>query len=138
MNAKQLSSQADFRQELKAQALSSSATGTAIATTGYDRVVFDCNVGTLSASATLDIKVQTSSASDGTYTDISGASVPQLTTANDVTNYLIEVDASKQSAWLRVLFDVAGGSASAPASCTAILYRARHMAPSQDQTVIRV
>ena len=47
----------------------------------WDQLVFTVMAGTLGSSATLDFKVTSSATSGGTYTDVSGAAITQLTQA---------------------------------------------------------
>jgi hypothetical protein len=47
----------------------------------FDRIMAICMAGTLGTSATLDFKLQSSNASGGTYADITGKAITQLTQA---------------------------------------------------------
>lgn len=62
--------------------------GVAVDAAGYDEAVIIFDAGTVGASGTVDVKVQESDTSGGTYTDITGASFAQVTATNDDAIYV--------------------------------------------------
>jgi hypothetical protein len=56
-------------------------TGSAIDLTGYQSGVLIVNAGVIASSGTVDCKVQSSATSGGTYADITGAAITQMTEA---------------------------------------------------------
>lgn len=56
-------------------------TGAAVDMSKYERVTFYVMAGTLGSSATLDFKVQAATTSGGSYADVTGAAITQLTDA---------------------------------------------------------
>lgn len=140
-NAHQLSSQAKAAVALKAQTITADASGAGVDTTGYDRVTFQVNVGTVTGtSPTLDITLQESSDDGGSdaYANVTSGTITQITDSNDESIYLLEVNAAKRERYLRLDFNTGGTSPSYPISATAWLHRARHEAPSQLKTVASV
>src|SRR5947209_12267700 len=75
--------------------------GAATVTTGgvdmskFERVMFVVMVGAVT-TGTVDAKLQESATSGGTYTDISGASITQITTSNKIAT--LEIKATQLSA----------------------------------------
>ncbi len=56
-------------------------TSAAIDTKGYEYITYIVSAGTLGSSATLDFKVTECDTSGGTYADVSGAAITQMTQA---------------------------------------------------------
>lgn len=75
-------------QSIKPQSSSTTVNGTAVDTAGYDEAVIVLDCGTTAATGTLDVKVQESDTSGGTYTDITGAAFAQVTPTNDDAIYV--------------------------------------------------
>jgi len=71
----------------------------------HRRVMFIVMAGTLGSSATLDFKVQECATSGGTYSDLSGKSITQLTDAgtDDDKQAIVEVAAEEMGAGMRYL-----------------------------------
>ena len=61
----------------------------------FERVMFVVMVGAVT-TGTVDAKLQESATSGGTYTDISGASITQITTSNKIAT--LEIKATQLSA----------------------------------------
>jgi hypothetical protein len=79
----------------------------------HPTVMFVVMGGTLSGGATIDAKVQYSSTSGGSYSDLSGGAITQITTNSKIAT--VEVDLAKLPAgnfWVKLTVTV--GSASAP------------------------
>ena len=68
-------------------ALMPTSTGAGTSTTdgvdlnGFTACVLECQLGAMGSSSTVDIKAQSSATLGGTYTDITGGAIPQLTQA---------------------------------------------------------
>ena len=61
-------------------------------TAGFHKVLFILNVGVIGSSGTIDFKVQASETSGGTYSDVTGSAITQITSG--ATNLvLVEVRA---------------------------------------------
>lgn len=78
--------------------------GPGVDTTGYDFAELELNVGTITATGTLDAKVQTSSddAATDAYADLASAVFAQKTPASDETVYVMVIDLRKLTErWLR-------------------------------------
>ena len=71
----------------------------------FRRVMFIVMAGTLGASATLDFKVTECATSGGTYSDLSGKSITQLTQAgsDDDKQVIVEVAAEEMGSGKRYL-----------------------------------
>jgi hypothetical protein len=84
-------------------------TSAALDVTGCDYVTFHIHVGTLGASGTIDLKVQSSATSGGSYADITGALITQITTAD--TSARIQVNLKGEHDFLKTVM-VVGTAAS--------------------------
>lgn len=84
-------------QSVRAQSVSGTVNGTGVDTAGFDEAlaIFDC--GTITASGTLDVKIQESD-NNSTFTDVSGAAFSQKTPSNDEAIYSgrIKCDGSRK------------------------------------------
>ncbi len=71
----------------------------------HRRVIFIVQVGTLGTNATVDFKVQECATSGGSYSDLSGKSITQLTDAgtDDDKQAIVEVAAEEMGAGMRYL-----------------------------------
>jgi hypothetical protein len=58
----------------------------------FQRILWILDVGVLGASATVDLKLQHSATSGGTYTDITGTAITQITTNNHVVTIELRAD----------------------------------------------
>jgi hypothetical protein len=75
----------------------------------FRRVIFDINLGVLGSSATIDFKVQAAATSGGTYTDVTGTAITQITAG--ATNFVrVEVRAETLGGASVVAYGVAGYS----------------------------
>ena len=61
----------------------------------FERVLFLLMVGSVGAAGTVDAKLQESATSGGTYTDIAGASITQITASNKIAT--LEIKATQLS-----------------------------------------
>jgi len=89
-------------------AASYSLEGTAVSIVGYSTLVV-LNSGTLSTTATLDVKIQESD-DDSTYSDWSGSAFTQVTPAND--NAIQEIEYTGNKAYIKPVATIAGATAS--------------------------
>lgn len=88
----------------------------AIDTAGYHQAMVVFNAGTVGSSGTVDVKVQESDASGGTYTDVSGAAFTQVTASNDDTTYVGRVNLNGTKRFIRVVLTVGTAACDAGAS----------------------
>lgn len=100
------------------------------------RVLFDINLGALGSSATVDFKVQASATSGGTYTDVAGTTVTQITAG--ATNFLrVEVRAetlgsASQGPWVKGVLTVAV----AASQTSVVAYGSATYSPGSDYNVV--
>lgn len=103
----------------------------------FGRVIFLINVGVLGSSATVDFKVQASATSGGTYADVSGTSITQITSG--ATNFVtVEVTrealmASSQGPYIKGVLTV--GTAASQAGVVALGAEPRY-GPASDFNVV--
>ena len=89
------------------QTATATVTGTGIDCSGKEEVVYVLMVGAVSGtSPTLDVKIQESATLGGTYTDITGATIAQVTTATHQLHVGARVNTAKP--FQRVLATIAG------------------------------
>ena len=69
----------------------------------WGRVAFVVAAGDVEDTGTVDFKVTECATSDGTYTDLSGKSITQLTTVDDDKQVVVEVSADELGAGKRYL-----------------------------------
>lgn len=67
-------------------------TSSAIDMTGYSKGSLVVTVGVISSSGTVDCKVQASATSGGSYADITGAAITQMTEAGGDSGSTVQVD----------------------------------------------
>ena len=79
-------------------------TSSALDVSHCDYVTFHIHVGTLGSSGTVDLKVQSCATSGGSYADISGAAITQITTAD--TSARIEVRLSGHHDFVKTVMTV--------------------------------
>lgn len=103
-----------------ATARTASYNGTAFDTIDYDGTIKVITHAGLPAGTTetLDLKIQESDTSGGTYTDISGATAAQITTTAASREINVDVSASKR--FIRVVGTIAGTSPSYTVSSIAV------------------
>lgn len=85
--------------------------GTAVDCLGYRRALVVFNAGTADASAEADVKIQSSDASGSGFADITGATFAQVTTANDDTIYVAEIQTENHKRYLRAVATCDGTNA---------------------------
>lgn len=105
-------------------------TGAGVDTFGYNSAMLVLEVGTVSGtSPTLDVKVQSSDTSGGTYADVTGLTLTQVTASNNSQVLQIEglnsnVDGVTRRRFLRVVGTIAGTSPSFDFGAELLLGRA--------------
>jgi len=67
-------------------------TSSAIDLTGYSKAALVVSVGVIASSGTVDCKVQASATSGGSYADITGAAIAQMTEAGSDSGKTLQVD----------------------------------------------
>lgn len=116
------------------------ATGNSAATVdclGFDRALIVLQVGTVSGTTpTLNVKLQ-DSADNSTFADVASATFAQIT-ATQTAPVLMDVDLTKRNRYIQLVNTVAGTTPSFQIQETVILGRAKHLPPTQDNTVVRV
>lgn len=123
---------------LYAQSQSSgSALGTAIDGTGFDRMLYIVSAGSGAAGATLDIQITESAGSAGTFTNITGGSVVQITDSTDETVFTLDVPITSDKPFQKAKRTSA--SAAMAFSVIGIPYGGNHInPPALTQTEVRV
>lgn len=115
-------------QSIKAQSVSGTVNGTAVDCSGYDEAIIICDVGTIAATGTLDVKVQESDASGSGFADIASAAFTQFTPSNDDAIYVGRVKMVGRKRYLRIV--AVQATAAALASVSIVLGQAKTM-PAQ-------
>ena len=67
-------------------------TSSAIDLTGYSKAALVVTVGVIASSGTVNCKIQTSATSGGSYSDLSGAAITQMTEAGGDSGSTVIVD----------------------------------------------
>lgn len=111
---------------------SSAVNGIAIDTLGFDEVIFLLHNGVTSATGTCDWKIQHDDASGGAYSNITGATVPQVTPTNDNALYSIRVKTAGKKRFMRVV--ATNATAASVVSAIALLIETKAKQPSQGHT----
>ena len=89
----QLSNRIGFNVALAPVSKSAGATSSAaIDLTGYSKAALVVTVGVIASSGTVDCKVQASATSGGSYADITGAAITQMTEAGGDSGSTVIVD----------------------------------------------
>jgi hypothetical protein len=120
------------------------ANGLGVDCRGYERALIVAHLGAhdrTTGDETIAFKVQ-ESADNSSFSDVAGATTGALgdVTPNATSGnvYLINVDLSKRSRYLRVVADVSGTSPIDLCSATILLFNPREMAVTQDATAVSV
>lgn len=113
-------------------------TSPAIDTVGFDRAMVVFYGAPTGAGTTEDGKVQECATSGGSYVDVPGATITQITTAGGAQLYVMDINLTKRLRFLKVVGTGAGGSAAGTAFATVELSRGRHLPVTQANTVIEV
>ncbi len=93
---------------IAADVYSSTETGAGVDAMGYEYALVVVNVGVFGASATMDVKVQSSDASGSGFADVTGAEFTQLTVSNDQASYYGVVRLHGSPRYLRVVATYGG------------------------------
>ena len=79
--------------------------GDGVDTNGFDEGLLVVSAGAFTATGVVGFTIQESD-DDTTYTDISGASITSLTTANDSTTYVGRLNLKNLGRYIRLQYDV--------------------------------
>lgn len=113
------------------------ATGTAIDCLGYERALIIVNSKLNQATGTAAITAEHSTASGSGFAAITGAVFTTITTSNDTTIYVMDVDLKDLNRYLRIVAVVA--TAACEFGVDVILYGGSNHRPiAQTQTAIYV
>lgn len=97
------------KQTLASAARTASANGTGVDTMGYNEVIALLDVGAVAGTTpTLDVKLEESDTSGGTYTAITGATFAQITTANHALSIGIKVGDGIRKRFIRAVATIGG------------------------------
>ena len=122
--SKDISRETKILQSIPAQSAAvGTLNGVAIDCQNFDQAVIVLNAGTLT-TGTVDAKVQESDTVGGTYSDVTGAVFPQVTSANDVASYVGFIELNARKRFLRVVAVV--GTLASLISADIILVRPSH------------
>jgi len=128
MSFQTLSQTGTVEQSIVPEVLSSTETGTGIATKGFRSLLAVLTVGAVSSvgDETCDVKLQASDLVAGTYADITGAVFDQITAApSPVTDTtFVEVDLLPVNAFVRALATIAGTTPTFAMGVSFIFYNA--------------
>lgn len=118
---------------------SGSVAGTAIDCEGYEFLTAIASIGavTNAAGESITVKLQESSGSAGTFTDITSATTPAVAYANQNKPYLISVVLQNRERFLRAV-GTSGSATGGTFGTTFVLTAPRHNPPTQDNTVVKV
>ncbi len=108
------------------QALTTTTNGAAVDTQGYNSAAIALEVGAVSGtSPTLDVKLQESDTSGGTYADIAGATFTQVTAANNSQAIRLEgLNTGSRKRFIRAVATITGTTPSFTLGVSALLGRA--------------
>jgi hypothetical protein len=107
-------------------------TSSAIDLTGYDRVLVILNSGTNTATGTLDVKVQSSATSGGSYADVASYAFVQVTTSNHQKVYFLDGAVETSKNFWKIVHTVA--LAACVYSITVIPYNGNRLLPATQST----
>ena len=107
------------KQTLRSQAMTSTTNGTGVDTLGFGNAMVLLEVGAVTGtSPTMDVKLQ-DSPDNSTFTDISGATLTQVTAANKSQTLSVNLDGKAR--YIRAVATIAGTSPSFTAGCEILL-----------------
>ncbi len=110
---------------IRPQAATATVTGSAVDTLGYNSAMAALEVGAVSGTTpTLDVKLQESDTSGGTYTDITGAAATQVTASNNSQVIRVEGLGTSRKRFIRAVGTIGGTTPSFALSVEILLGRA--------------
>jgi len=111
-------------------------TSTEVNATGFNRVLFNIEVGAMTNTATLDAYVQAATTTGGSFANTSSAALTQVADTGGGKVYLIDMPVDKSKAFLKLV--IVTTTAAAVNGATAILYDAMNEPVTQTagQTVV--
>jgi len=101
--APELTANSKVFQVIKPQSSSATVTSAAVDLSGYNEAMIVLSCGTTTATGTLDVKVQSSATTGGTYADITGAAFVQVTPSNDDAVYVARVRVAPSKPFIKVV-----------------------------------
>lgn len=109
---------------LRPQTATASANGAGVDTLGYNSASLTLEVGAVSGTTpTLDVKLQ-ESADNSAWTDVAGATLTQVTAANNSQALRVEGLGTSRKRYLRAVATIAGTSPSFALAASILLGRA--------------
>ncbi len=112
------------KQSLVSAARTASGNGTGVDTLGAEEIVAVLDVGAVSGTTpTLDVKLQESATSGGTYTDIPGATIPQVTNSNHGLTVSYKPNVGGRLRFVRAIATIGGTTPSF--TCAVVILVAR-------------
>lgn len=108
-------------------------TGNTIDGTGYDRAMFILALGSGAGASTMTFAISKSATSNGTYTEVTGASFVSFSSTATITNRCAQMDIAIDPAkpWMEVVDTV--GTATLDGACICLLYKGTRNLPTSPQ-----
>jgi hypothetical protein len=101
--AQELTGNSKVIQVIKPQSSSTAVTSAAVDLSGYQEAMIVLSCGTTASTGTLDVKVQSSATTGGTYADITGAVFTQVTPSNDDAVYVARIRVAPSKPFIKVV-----------------------------------
>ena len=108
--------------------------GSEIDTAGFEELLLVVDAGV--TNGTVDVKLQHATASGGTFTDISGAAIAQVTPSTDATIYAVRLNLRNANRYVRAVLTTTGTSSKV--SVTAVLANPETWPVSQVNAAVSV
>lgn len=111
--------------------------GTAVDTQNATEILVFLDVGVIAGTTpTVDVVIEHSDTSGGTYAAITGATFTQITTSNDDNTYEGRIEAHGVKRWIRAAATSAGTMTSGVVSCGFALLAGRDQPVAHKNTVV--
>lgn len=94
---------------------------TAVDGTGFSRVTFVLTTGAAAAGATLNMKITSSDATGGSYTDVNSAALVEIADTGGAKQYVIDMPVDSAKPFMKTV--LAAATDTFACSCAAYLYR---------------
>ena len=131
------SSQVLTKHSLSTAITAATNNGTGVDCLGYEKAKLIFYSAPSGTGTTSDAKLQESS-DNSSFSDVTSATFTQVTTAGGAKLYVMDINLSKRSRYLRISHTGAGGSAAGTVYAVFELYNARNMAVTQDNTAVQI
>lgn len=110
-----------------------------IDTLGYEEIEFHLHAGTfVDSTGTVDLKVQGSTTTGGTFADVTNAAFVQVTVSNDAAIYILRVRTQPTRRFLKIVATHGGTFTNAIYGVIAYLASPRKVPVTQDKTIVSV